>query len=165
MLFSFGLLLGTAGGGIFLTTLNDADIKKKLGLAFGLQSAIFSSMLVAWLFYHRFVCTKPLLMACTNLLSYVLLVLFSFILIAGSDDSRKGQITSMFVGNIGIGFSSMLGYLNCERQVRLVLGTEYRKQDYRFSYFLRRTEGAQALGVLVGALWSSQIVMTYFSSK
>lgn len=119
----------------------------------------------AWLLYERVVCRDDLVGRLTNPFCYILLMASAVLNALGSSQDSTSNTLCLFLGNSGLSFAAMLGLLNTERHLKQVLGTEWKKPSYRFKNFLVQARATKSLGLLLGACWSSQLVMSFYPSR
>lgn len=124
MTFCFGMLVGTAGGSIYLSTLDPTVIKRRLNIAFALTLSILVSMMGAWQLYQRIMSRKNLMCKVLNPFCFILMMASAVLSAFGSSQETSLHMVWLFLGNIGLAFGSMLGFLNTERHLKEVLGTE-----------------------------------------
>lgn len=67
-------------------------------------------MLLAWHFYHKVVVRYEKICQATNKITYILIIVFSLLMILCSKLCQHCRIPVLYICNMGLAFASMLGY-------------------------------------------------------
>lgn len=165
-----GMLVGTAGGAIFLsfdylsypldTAKDPYLLSGRANLAIGFLQILSLAFFLSWLlFYHvlvRLEVTRSVIRRCC----YFMLIGFQVLSVFGSGDQNH-HISALLIGLVGSAFFSHVGYLTVYKDMQHVLGSEVFKLRSNILVYKWATQVTEALARLLGAYWSIQVLIIF----